>query len=197
MKLKSLLSKKRSAILERWFNVILESYPSETSNFLKNQKNRFTNPVGHTIFQGIEGLFEKLIDEMDSDPDAFGASFLDNIIRIRAVQDFTPSEAIAFIFLLKKVIRDELKSDPEFNSGLEKGIGEEFFMLDSKIDDLALFSFDIYMKCREKIYELKASELKNMTFRLLQRANLIYDPEFNSGEEQYLALKDDNNINLK
>jgi hypothetical protein len=29
------------------------------------------------------------------------------------------------------------------------------------------------MKCREKIYELKANESKNMTFRLLQQARLI------------------------
>jgi len=33
----------------------------------------------------------------------------------------------------------------------------------------------VYMKCREKIYEIKANEARNMTFRLLQQAKLIAD----------------------
>jgi hypothetical protein len=33
------------------------------------------------------------------------------------------------------------------------------------------------MKCREKIYELKANEARNMTFRLLQQAKLIVDDQ--------------------
>jgi len=163
MKWKSLLSERRSAILKKWFDAILETYPAETSSFLKNQKNRFANPVGHTILDGIEGLFRGLLDGMA--PEKL-SPFLDNIIRIKAVQDFTPSQAISFIFLLKKVLREELKSD-------ENGFGEELLALESKIDELALLSFDIYMKCREKLYELKVNELNRMTFRLLQRANLI------------------------
>ena len=52
---------------------------------------------------------------------------------------------------------------------------EELTAFDSAVDDLALFSFDIYLKCREKIYELKAKEATNMTYRLLQQARLIVD----------------------
>jgi hypothetical protein len=173
MKFEDLLSEKKSAILKRWFDAILETYPADTSNFLKNQKDQFANPVGHTILQGIEALFGEILKGMDYDPDVFGASFLDNIIRIRAIQDFTPSESIAFIFLLKKVIREELRKD----LSLQNGIAEELFTLESKIDKLALLSFDLYMKCREKIYELKANEVKNSTFRLLKRANLICESQ--------------------
>jgi hypothetical protein len=32
-----------------------------------------------------------------------------------------------------------------------------------------LYAFDLYMGCREKIYDLKAQESRNMTFRLLQK----------------------------
>jgi hypothetical protein len=167
MKLKDILLERKSAILEKWFDVILETYPADTSNFLKNQKNRFTNPVGHTIFQGIDRLFEELLSEADFDIHVLESSFIENIIRIRAVQDFTPSGAIAFILLLKKVIREELK-----DSLRENGIVEELLTFESKIDDVVLLSFDIYMKCREKIYEIKVNEFKNMTFRLLQKANL-------------------------
>jgi hypothetical protein len=98
-------------------------------------------------------------------------TFLDGIVRIRAIQDFAPSEAVAFIFKLKKIVRQELGGEVL----LMPGMTDELTAFDSTIDDLALFSFDIYVKCREKIYELKAKEATNMTFRLLQQARIIVD----------------------
>jgi hypothetical protein len=169
MNLKNLLSEKKKSILERWFDLILETYPPETVQFLKSQKDRFANPVGATIFQGIEGIFDQFLQESESDKIS---AFLDNVIRIRAVQDFTASQALVFIFHLKKVIREQLKNEIR-----EKGLSDEMLALESAIDDLALLSFDVFMKCREQVYELKANEVKNMTFSLLKKANLIYDIE--------------------
>ncbi|NOY40115.1 MAG: hypothetical protein GXO95_07810 [Nitrospirae bacterium] len=165
MELKSLLTEKRATILKKWFDLILDTYPSDTSSFLKKQKNQFANPVGHTISEGIEGLFDGLLEEADSDK---VSPFLDSIIRVRAIQDFTPSEAIGFIFLLKKVIRESLQKEIR-----EHQTYDELLRLESRIDDLVSISFDVYMKCREQVYELKANEVKKMTFRLLQRANLV------------------------
>ncbi len=165
--LNALLVEKKSAIVKKWFDLIIDTYPSDASNFLKKQKNRFSNPVGCIISQGIEDLFDELLHDIYSDK---CISKLDDIIRIKAVQDFTPSQAISFIFLLKKVIREKLESEVQ-----ENRISEELLTFESKIDDLALLSFDIYMKCREKIYELKANELRNIPFSLLRKANLIYE----------------------
>ncbi len=162
MKLGHLLSEKKSAIIARWFDVILETYPADTSRFLKTQKNRFTNPVGQSILQGIENIFETLLRGGSTDEIS---PFLDNIIRIRAVQDFTPSQAVSFIFSLKKVIRDELGSESEAL------LGQELSELEVRIDSLALSCFDVFMQCREKLYDIKANELRNMTFRLIERAN--------------------------
>lgn len=184
MKLKNLLSEKRAAILEEWFNIILESYPADTSNFLKQQKNRFANPVGAAISQGINGLFEELLSGKSSDEIS---PFLDNIIRIRAVQDFTPSKAVSFIFLLKKVIREELEKE-----SLNKHLSDELAAFEAGIDAMAMQAFDIYMKCREKIYDIKANELRSMTFRLLQRANLIC--ELSEQEQEFIDSK---NLNVK
>ncbi|MBI4688686.1 MAG: RsbRD N-terminal domain-containing protein [Nitrospirae bacterium] len=181
MKLNALLLEKKTEIIEKWFDAIVACYPPDTAQFLKNKKDRFTNPMGATILQGIENIFDKLLPDNDCSDIA---PFLDNIIRIRAVQDFTPSQAVAFIFLLKKVIREELRQEIQENK-----LYEELLAFELKIDNLALSTFDIYMKCREKLYEIKANEVKNMTFRLLQQANLIceipgYRPD----------VKDDDNI---
>jgi len=46
---------------------------------------------------------------------------------------------------------------------------------ESKIDQLCLLAFDLYMDCKEKIYELSANETRNRTFRAFERAGLITD----------------------
>lgn len=168
MNLKQQLMEKKPAILKRWFDAIAETYPRDTAGFLKKRKAQFTNPVGYTLAEGTERLFDALLQGMI--PDTV-KTFLDGIVRIRAIQEFTPSEAVAFIFQLKKIVRQEIGSDIQ----RQPGMTDELTAFDSAIDDLALFSFDIYVKCREKIYELKANEARNMTFRLLQQAKLIVD----------------------
>lgn len=171
MDLKGLLLERKSAILSKWFEVILDTYPAETSKFLNNQKDLFSNPVGSTIFQGLESLLVEIIDDnMDSQRVSL---FLDNIIRVRAIQDFSASQAVAFIFSAKDIIRQEVETAVASGNILPNQVSIELRHLESKIDGLALLSFDVYMKCREKIYEIKANEVKNMTYRLLQQAKLI------------------------
>jgi len=82
------------------------------------------------------------------------------------VQDLRPSQALSFVFHLRNAIREELASEA-------KEFSAEMATLESRIDAIALISFDIFVKCREKVYELKSNEVKNRTFRLLQMANLV------------------------
>ncbi|MBA4348835.1 MAG: hypothetical protein C0415_02460 [Thermodesulfovibrio sp.] len=188
MNLNALLSKKKAAILKRWFDFIVNTYPADASQFLKIRKNQFTNPVGHTVSQGIEDILNGLLQETASEKLSL---FLDNIIRIRAVQDFTASQAVIFIFYLKKAIREELETEIR-----ENHLYEELLALESRIDVLSLQSFDIFMKCREKIYDLKATELRDRTIKALKRANLI--SEVNGEESDTKDVnKVDNSNNIK
>lgn len=170
VKLRDALSRKRSSIVERWFDVILETYPEDTSKFLKKGKDPFANPVRHTILQGLEGVYDELLKEPES-PEALN-DFLDKVIRIRAVQDFSPSQALAFVFSLKGVIRDVLGKEIR-----ENRLHDPMLLLETRIDALALRAFDVYMGCREEIYELRVSEVKRMreqALRLLERTDLVY-----------------------
>ncbi len=185
MELKSILLQKKSVILKRWFDMVLETYPADSVSFFKNQKDKFANPVGAAIVEGIEKIFNELLAR-EMNPGTVGM-FLDNIIRIRAVQDFTPAEALAFIFSLKKVVREEAWAEIQAN-----GLTEELFAFESQIDDLSLISFNIYMKCREKIYEIKANEARDSTFRLLQRANLMTEIQEQGPDPEDVKL-----INIK
>ncbi len=167
MKLEKLLLQKKSAILDRWLQLILETYPADAQRFLKKQKDRFANPVGYTIAKETENLYKQLLQSVETEKESLSAS-LDRIFRIRAVQDFSPSQAVAFIFLLKRVIREELESEIPENL-----LFDELMIIDARIDDMALLVFDIYMRCREKIYEIRANEAKNRVSGLLQKSGLI------------------------
>ncbi|HXW69671.1 MAG TPA: RsbRD N-terminal domain-containing protein [Dissulfurispiraceae bacterium] len=168
MNLKDLLSEKRPAILKRWLDVAVDTYPAETSLFLKKQKDQFSNPVGHTLAEGTEAIFDALLCRTDAEKSEKSASFLDSIIRIKAVQEGAPSQALVFIFLLKGIIRELLGQAVQ-----EHPIAEELAELESAIDAIGLRGFDSFIKCREKIYELKANETRNITYRLLQKAQML------------------------
>ena len=101
MEFSALLEQKRDAIVEKWFDSVIRTYPPGSSEFLAKRKDRFQNPVGHTIKQSVGSIYDQIISAMDED-DLRRA--LDGIIRIRTVQDFTASEAVAFVFELKNVI---------------------------------------------------------------------------------------------
>jgi len=163
MELKQALSEKRETILRRWYDLIVESYPPETAHFLKSGNNEFTNPVGQAIREGISGLLDSIIQ---GGPDTTVTPYLDRIIRVRAVQDFAPSDAVAFVFGLKKIIREIIME--KSGDGLSV---EELFAVEERIDGIAGVAFNIFMECREKLYELKANELRSWTYRLLERVN--------------------------
>ncbi len=165
MKLTKLLAQKKAPIVGRWLDLIFETYPDDAQRFLTKQKDRFANPVGTTISKEIENLYDELIEGLE--PDRV-SPLLDRIIRIRAVQDFSPSQAVKFIFLLKKAIKKEILEEI-----LEDQLSEDFSIMESRIDDLALLAFDLYMNCREKLYDIRANEAKNQVSRLLQRAGML------------------------
>ncbi len=165
MKLTKLLAQKKAPIVGRWLDLIFETYHDDAQRFLRKQKDRFANPVGTTISKEIENLYDALIEGLK--PDRV-SPLLDRIIRIRAVQDFSPSQALSFVFLLKKAIKKEILGEI-----LEDQLSEDLAIIESRIDDLALLAFDIYMNCREKLYDIRANEAKNQVSRLLQQAGMI------------------------
>jgi hypothetical protein len=152
MSLESFLRQKRAVIVKKWFERIADAYPANTAAFLRRESNQFANPVGNSLSEGTAALFDALLDGADADK-VFG--ILDRIIRIRAVQEFAPSQAVSFIFVLKGVIRDELGQEAG-----QEAFGRELTMIESRIDEFSLLAFDAYNQCREQIYGLKLKELR-------------------------------------
>jgi len=179
MDLSDLLAEKKSPVVEKWCDLILEVYPEEGRRFFGKQKDQFANPVGRTIFEGAESIYDELLGEANSERISL---FLDNIIRVRAIQDFSPSQATGFIFGLKKIIGEELGDQLQ-----QEGISEEWAAFNSRIDGLALMCFDIYTECRQKVFDIRVKELRNQSHKLLKMAGLAYELPENEG-----TLKEDN-----
>jgi len=152
MKLLSLLSERKTSLTDRWLHRLIESYPPATAIFLKKEKDHFDNPVGYQVSRGLGRIVEALIQEMDRDQ---VVAALDEVIRVRALQNFSPSQALAFIFLLKNVIREELAA--ELKAGQ---FSQELQELESRIDGMALLGFDAYTQRRERLYEIRVTEVK-------------------------------------
>lgn len=180
MGLAELLEKHKRAIVNKWFDAVVHTYPADTARFLKSQKDPFANPVGRTTFKGLDGTYDQLRGEMHTET---LAATLDPIIRIRAIQDFTPSQAAGFVFLLKNIIRETVGDQLREKEGLE-----ELTALDARVDTIGLLAFDIYMRCREKVLQLKANEIRNRVFSAFHRAGLVADtPE--DGPETHKTIE--------
>ncbi len=164
MVLKDLLLQNQKVILKRWLDLILETYPEDTATLMKNEQNQFANPVGVTIFREIEALFEKLCEGSQLEK---CESSLDSILKIRSVQDFSPSKAVGFIFLLKGAIGETLRNEMS-----KESIMDEWLKFQVRIDALVLQAFDTYMNCRNKICEIRVNQAraeKEMAFKMMER----------------------------
>ncbi|MBD3169509.1 MAG: hypothetical protein GF307_08500 [candidate division Zixibacteria bacterium] len=151
----------KTAILNRWFDLIVNTYPDDTARFLKNRGDKFANPVGYTVADNIEILFDEICNEMDFER---LNTALDNLLRIRSVQNFTPSQAVDVVYLLKKAIHLEV---------LEKCVNgqmlQQLLEIENRIDATALMAFDVYVKCREKIFEIRLNEARRGMFKPFSR----------------------------
>lgn len=178
MKVQDLLIKNKKPILERWFDLILETYPPDSATLMRRDRDPFTNPVGSTISREIEILFEKLcLGRLDEKC----MSSLDSILKIRSVQTFSPSQAVGFIFLLKRAIGEILREEMDRESLMKEWLEFQF-----RIDGLALRAFDVYMSCREKICEIRVSQAraeKERALRMMERMMTSETKRLNEGDE--------------
>lgn len=168
------LVRHEDTIVGRWFDMVAETYPADTAGFLKNKKDPFANPVRKNTLAGMKTVVAELFGSMDHE---IIRKDLDPAIRIRAVQQFSPSEAVGFVFFLKTIVRDLLyKKYPQLLTNPETL--PAVLDLESKIDEIGLIAVDIYVGCREKIFDLKAKVERNTVYKAFSRAGLIVeDPE--------------------
>ena len=157
MDLKQILKKNKKLFIKKWFQATINTYPAQSAKVMGKDSNRFDNPVGAATHETIEDVFNLIIGDFNRE---ILEKTLDPVIRIRAVQAFSASEAVSFVFSLKKIGEDIL----------DDSLIREF---DKLVDEIALAAFNKLMKCKEEIFLLKATESKRRIHRAFERAGLV------------------------
>jgi hypothetical protein len=165
MELRELIGERKGAILDRWFDAVIATYPPDSHMFFRERADRFANPVGTTIRESLSGILDRFLDGDDA---GSTTPFLEDVLRVRAVQGFAPSQALGFVLELKRIVRQVLAG-----GGTSEALAGPLARMDARIDDLALRSFDVFIGFREKVYELRSQEWKNRMFTLLRKAGLV------------------------
>lgn len=154
MNYKELLVNYKKDIFDHWYKLLISTYPEQTARFLESQQDQFANPVGSTFKRHMMGILDGLSEgKMPEDL----AGHVDEIMHVRAVQDFVPSRAVAIFLLLKNTIDAVVQKRGIEADGAVRELSEI-------ADRLQLIAFDTYMKCREKIWEIKYNEFMQRPF---------------------------------
>lgn len=98
--------------------------------------------------------------------DAFSAAYapakemLGNLSRSRAVQGFSPSETATFIFSLKRPIFDAMNKDKSLSPAQ---IADATWSLSILLDELGLYTLEVFQKSREEIISRQQREIAEMS----------------------------------
>lgn len=134
-----------SALLDAWLRIAAQAYPPETARHLLQERDPFRNPVGHAMREAFPVLLDVVLGRI---PAGDAAATLERLIRIRAVQDFTPGQAVGFLFQLIPLLRERAGRDDALEDG---------------VNGLALMAFDRYVSCREQVHAIQLKELRRRT----------------------------------
>lgn len=161
--LEELLRDRADAIAQRWLLDALATYSAEASVAFGRERDPFANPVGHALREGTRGIVTALVDDVD---DETVRHSLSEMVRIRAIQEFSPSQALAFVFRLKDAVLAELGSVAR-----DPGLSDQLRELDRRIDRIGLAAFDSYVVCREQVFDLRVNEVRRSVAWAVERLN--------------------------
>ncbi len=160
----------KEAIGKRWVDAVHGSYPFETIGFLRTRKDRFANPVGYRTESAALALVDVCFSEKPDEAALLAA--LEEIVRVRAIQDFTPEAAVGIFFAMKDIVREVVIASGQMSACLPA-----LLALESRIDAVALMAFGVYARCREKLHHLRVEEFKRQHSQMLRFASLHPHPE--------------------
>lgn len=151
MTLEEALHNNRYKIVDKWVEYTLKTY--EASAFFLKEKDAFANPVGGTVRDALTKLYALLVKGAEADE---LTRPLSEMMHLRSVQDFSPAQAVAPLNAVKHITREILEADKE-----TAPLISELYDFEFKVDLVLLAAFDLYVACREKVYQIRIDEIKS------------------------------------
>ena len=155
-RLAELVAKNENSLLETWITNQLNASSKQgvlQSDELRSQCSEFLthliSTLRNTQTTGAQGAsFDNLKE------------FIASISSSRAFQGFSPAETALFIFSLKKplfgMLQSELAATPEI-------MAEELVAVFELIDELGLYTFEVYQKTREEVIVRQNQDLLELS----------------------------------
>lgn len=166
MKAQDLFRKRKSEIVRLWADEVFNTYPFETTGFLRTREDPFSNPVAHMTKEAADALYDAMAGEHVEPGHTKMA--LERFIKLRAVQKFSPSQGLGVFFLMKPILREHLL--PEF---IALGDVAPYMEAESRLDSLTLLAFDMYTEAREVLANLRITEIRNQHAQLARWAQRL------------------------
>ncbi len=165
------LRAKKEEVINKWVESVYTTYPLDTTGFLRTKKDNFCNPVGEITTTMAHFLFDAAAGEHVLELKLRDA--LQRFVKLRSVQDFTPSQGLGVMFVFKQFFREAFLEECA-----AKGALKEYLECESRIDTLFLMAFDMYIGSREVLAENRISEIRNahsQIVRMAQRHGIVPD----------------------
>ncbi len=129
----------RNLILERWLEVVLESYHKEIKTFCIKERDSFLNPVGSTYRESMGIVLDALFGIFSHERVSFA---LENMVKIGCLNGYSFDEKKGYIPFLSILIEEIAGYD------FEKKVRQ-------KLEKLLRYEEEIYVKTREKLENLR------------------------------------------
>ena len=153
----------KKALVDRWVEMVFSTYSLDTTGLLRTRQDQFANPVGEITTTLASYLYDAVAGEHIIPERVTEA--LTRFVRLRAVQDFSPSRGLGVIYVLKHFLRETLL--PIFEA--DKSVAD-YLEAEARLDTLALMAFDIYLGAREAVSEQRIKEIRDQHSQVLRFA---------------------------
>ncbi|MCL1985251.1 MAG: RsbRD N-terminal domain-containing protein [Betaproteobacteria bacterium] len=150
-------------ILAEWNEAVFATYPLSTAGFARTKEDQFRNPGGHAVHLALEETYKAVSGQASSEE--LLRSSLEMFVKLRAVQDFTPIQALGVIYLLKPLLRERI-----LPACLQNGLLDDYLEAESRLDTAALLACDIYVASKKRVLEERIGEIKRQHTQLVRWA---------------------------
>jgi hypothetical protein len=169
------MDSRRDRILEAWRDHVLATYAPQSERHLRGKRGPIGEIIARCTSAVVDGFLARAPREnLEAD--------LDELIRLRAVQEFSPTRSVGFVFALKDALREALSGD----------VGtDDLAALDRRVDELALVAFDLFVRCREKVFDLRAKMMRDRAYMLMRRAGMLWEETEDMAEPEVSGRGDE------
>jgi rsbT co-antagonist protein RsbR len=154
-RLPEILGQHEGSILERWVQDQLAAIGHRRGLMadaeLREQSREFLGLVRQAVQSGGT--------DIEAAPWTGVREFLGRVSGSRAVQGFSPSETAIFVLSLKQPLFDHLRRD----GGSAEPLLEEIWRTDKLIDQLGLYTTEVYQRGREQVIRRQQEEMLELS----------------------------------